>query len=130
MDTPVLTAATFDQADLLAAIDGMDDAALDELPFGVIGIDREGIARRYSATESRLAGLRPERVVGMNFFGAVAQCMNNERVSGRFEACLADGSSLDVTLDYVLTLRMKPTKVKMRLLAGPAHAMRYVCILR
>ena len=56
--------------------------------------------------------------------------MNNFLVAQRFEDALATGDSLDATLDYVLTLRMKPIKVKLRLLAEPGHLMRYVLILR
>lgn len=130
MTATQLNALAFDQPELLSALDGLDDATLDEVSFGVIGFDAEGVVRRYNSTESRLAGLRPERVLGLQFFGVVSQCMNNYLVAQRFEDCLAQGEPLDAMLDYVLTLRMKPTKVKMRLLSHPAHDMRYICILR
>jgi photoactive yellow protein len=130
MNTNVLTAATFEQPELLAALAQMDEAALDDVGFGVIGFDADCIVRRYGATESRLSGLRPERVLGLNVFSVVAQCMNNFLVAQRFEDSLNQGKPLDARLDFVLTLRMKPTKVKLRLLAEPAHDMRYVCILR
>ena len=37
---------------------------------------------------------------------------------------------LDASIDYVLTLRMRPTKVKLRLISSPDMTMRYVFIQR
>ncbi|WP_439532141.1 phosphonate transporter [Polymorphobacter sp.] len=109
-----------------ASLATLDDAALDGLPFGVIGLSKEGFADVYNATESRLAGLPRAKVIGAHFFDDIAQCMNNFMVAQRFE----DESALDATLDYVLTLRMKPTPVKLRLLQSPEVALRYVLIER
>ncbi|WP_210245494.1 MULTISPECIES: hypothetical protein [unclassified Tardiphaga] len=97
-----------------------------QLPFGVIGLDRSGIAKLYNATESRMAGLSPDKVIGSDFFGAVAQCMNNYLVAQRFE----DEAELDTIIPYVLTLRMRPTQVRMRLLASPSAPLRYILIAR
>lgn len=120
----------FDQEALIGALDELDDAGLDEVGFGVIGFDAGGTVRRYGAAESRLAGLSRDRVVGLQLFSVVAQCMNNCLVAQRFEDCAAAGEVLDTVVDFVLTLRMKPQKVKLRLLFHPAVAMRYVCVLR
>jgi photoactive yellow protein len=120
----------FDQPDLLTRLDALDAAGLDAVSFGVIGFDLDGVVTRYGAAESRMAGLRPERVVGLPLFGVVAQCMNNYLVAQRFEDAAAAGQPLDATVDYVLTLRMKPVQVQLRLLAAPGGATRYVCILR
>jgi hypothetical protein len=68
--------------------------------------------------------------VGHHLFTVVAPCMNNFMVAQRFEDALASGSALDVTLDYVLTLRMRPVKVKLRLLADSGCAHRYVLVQR
>ena len=121
---------TFDTDPLLARLEALDDAGLDRLAFGVIGFDAEGVIRRYNQWESRATGLAPGRVLGQPLFTVVAQCMNNYLVAQRFEDCAAAGLPLDETLDYVLTLRMKPVKVQLRLLAEPGRALRYVCILR
>ncbi len=120
----------FDQADLLDTLQSMDDAALDQVSFGVIGFDAQGVVRRYGAAESRMAGLGRHQTVGLPLFSVVAQCMNNFLVAQRFDDSQAAGVALDETVDYVLTLRMKPVRVKLRLLYSPQQAMRYVCILR
>lgn len=123
-------ALRFDQADLLVCLDGLDAAGLDQVSFGVIGFDAGGLVRRYGAAESRMAGLSTQRVLEHPLFAVVAQCMNNFLVAQRFEDCAAQGLVLDEVVPYVLTLRMKPQRVQLRLLFDPARAMRYVCILR
>lgn len=57
--------------------------ALDVLAFGIIGFGPDGVVDRYNATESRLAGLSPDRVLGKHIFTAVAPCMNNYLVAQR-----------------------------------------------
>ena len=121
---------SFEQADIAERLTAADDAALDMMQFGIIGFDEQTVVHRYNTFESKLAGLDKSRVLGHPFFTSVAPCMNNFLVAQRFEDALATGDSLDATLDYVLTLRMKPIKVKLRLLAEPGHLMRYVLILR
>ena len=56
--------------------------------------------------------------------------MNNFMVAQRFADALASGTTLDAAIDYVLTLRMRPVKVKLRLLAAPGVAIRYVLVQR
>lgn len=103
---------------------------LDGLDFGVIGFDDDTVVNRYNRTESEAAGLSASRVVGQPLFTNVAPCLNNFMVAQRFEDAQDEGSALDDTIDYVLTLRMRPVKVKLRLLAAPGSAQRYVLVQR
>jgi len=114
--------------DSITAVDlaTMDDAERDALPYGVVGLDPDTTVRTYNATEARMSGLDPATVVGVPFFDAVAQCMNNFLVAQRFE----DEAVLDETIPYVLTLRMRPTKVRLRLLKTPDTALSYILIER
>jgi photoactive yellow protein len=98
----------------------------DHLPFGVVGFDAAGITKVYNETEARMAGLDPKRVLGISFFDAVAQCMNNFMVAQRFE----DEPDLDVIIPFVLTLRMRPTPVRLRLLASRLALLRFILIDR
>ena len=125
--TPV---PAFDAPDLLGTLASLPDPALDDLDFGVIGFDADGIVRRYNAFESKAAGLSVSRVVGLDLFNVVAACMNNYLVAQRFEDAAAEGSTLDDTIDYVLTLRMRPVKVRLRLLAAPGMPQRFVLVQR
>jgi len=121
---------SFDQPNLLPAIDAASPESLDDLAFGLIGFNAETVVTRYNAFESRAAGLTPQRVLGQPLFTLVAPCMNNFMVAQRFEDAAQSGTALDETIDYVLTLRMRPVKVKLRLLAGAEPATRYVLVQR
>jgi photoactive yellow protein len=120
----------FDQADICNRIETLDESELDGLDFGVIGFDADTAVRRYNAFESKLAGLSPQRVLGNGLFTVVAPCMNNFLVAQRFEDAAASATALDVTINYVFTLRMRPAKVSLRLLASPTLALRYVLVNR
>jgi photoactive yellow protein len=123
-----LTARAFDDAEACRILNAMGAEALDELDFGVIGIDADGVVRAYNRHESEAAGLSPARVVGKRFFTEVAPCMNNFMVAQRFDDAAASRVTLDATIDYVLTLRMRPTQVTLRLLASPGAALSYVLV--
>jgi photoactive yellow protein len=110
----------------LADLESMDVQERNVLPFGVVGVSPSTIVEIYNATEARMSGLDPSTVVGVPFFEAVAQCMNNFMVAQRFE----DEPHLDDIVPYVLTLRMRPTRVRLRLLAEPTAPRRYVLIER
>jgi photoactive yellow protein len=108
----------------------MSQEELDRLDFGVIGFDGETNVCKYNQTESEAAGLTAPRVVGQPLFTNVAPCLNNFMVAQRFEDAQDDAAALDDTIDYVLTLRMRPVKVKLRLLATPGSGERYVLVQR
>jgi photoactive yellow protein len=120
----------FNQANISERLEALDESELDSLDFGVIGFDAKTVVRRYNAFESKLAGLTPQRVLGSALFTAVAPCMNNFLVAQRFEDAAASATALDATIDYVFTLRMRPAKVTLRLLASPTLALRYVLVNR
>jgi photoactive yellow protein len=103
---------------------------LDAAAFGIIGFDAGCLVQIYNQTESQAAGLSADRVMGRHLFEVVAPCMNNYLVAQRFEDALRDGSELDTVIDYVLTLRMRPTPVRLRLLASPSLPLRYLLVER
>ncbi len=115
-----------DADDLISQLDRMNGEAFDQLAFGVIGFTGDLIVRRYNRLESTAAGLSVDRVVGRHVFEEVAPCMNNFLVAQRF----ADEPTLDSIIDYVLTLRMRPTKVRLRLLQAPGAAHGYIAVER
>ena len=122
--------AAFDGPALHAWLDHASQAELDLLDFGVIGMDANLIAKRYNKPESTMAGLSPAQVLDHPFFEVVAPCMNNYLVAQQFTDALATGADVDATLDYVLTLRMKPTQVTLRLLASAQYDHSYVVVNR
>lgn len=124
------TEVKFDQTGIAGILATLDDTSLDTLPFGVIGFDQEGLVQRYNNYESHAAGLSTDRVLGQDLFTLVAPCMNNFLVAQRFADAQEDGSVLDDIIPYVLTLRMRPTKVRLRLLAEERSKLSYVLVQR
>lgn len=110
----------------ISLLDAMSPEQVDALPYGVIGLGADGTTEVYSAMESKLAGIPRSIVLGWQYFAETAQCMNNPTVAQRFE----DEAEIDDTIDYVLTLRMRPTPVRLRLLKSAAVIRRYLLIQR
>lgn len=129
-ETMTVTPLSFDAPDLAARLDQYTPDQFDALNFGVIGFGADTNVTLYNAFESQAAGLSPQRVLGQPLFTNVAPCMNNFMVAQRFEDAQEDNSVLDDTIDYVLTLRMRPVKVALRLLSNPGGSRRYVLVQR
>lgn len=127
---PTSSTPDFHAPDLLQSLQSLSTAALDSLPFGVIGFAPDGRVTHYNRFEAEAAHFDQARVIGQHVFIELAPCMNNYMVAGRFEDRLASGSALDETLPWVLTFRMRPTPVQLRLLAHPASDTRYVLVWR
>jgi photoactive yellow protein len=108
----------------------LGNADLDHLNVGVIGFDQDGLVRVYNRPESVAAGLSRERILGKHVFESVAPCMNNFLVAQRFADAATSSQPLDVEIDYVLTLRMKPTAVRLRLLWTPLAQLSYIVVHR
>jgi photoactive yellow protein len=98
----------------------------DNFSFGVIGFGSDYIVSRYNAVESIGSGLRAAHVIGKHVFDEVAICMNNFMIAQRF----LDESELDEIVPYVLTLRMKPTPVRLRLMKSSRAETQFLLIER
>lgn len=121
---------TFDQDGFIASLTGASDAELDRLDFSAIGFDHAGVVRRHNTFESKASGRRCSNAGGADLFAAVAPGINNFLVARRFDDARNGGAPLDATIDYVLTVRMRPVRVKRSLLAGQDEQMRFVVLQR
>lgn len=99
---------------------------LNQLQYGVIGFDEHERVTIYNSYESEVSGMDPKRVIGFHLFTEVAPCTNNYLVAERYR----DNADLDEQLDYVFTLRMRPTPVQLRLLARSGATHRYMIVVR
>lgn len=117
---------TFTQPGLLDSLEAAATTVLDALPFGLIGMAPDGTVTSYNTAESRLAGLTPVNVIGRHFFSAVAPCTNNFMVAHRFET----EATIDDIIDYVFTLRMQPTRVRLRLLKEIGRSNMFLAVER
>ena len=116
---------TFDDPTITEGLDAIDEAGLDELDFGAVGLDPEGRVELYNRHEERFSGLTRQQVAGRQFFFDVAPCMNNYMVGERLEE-----TTLDVTMPYVLTFRMRPSPVRLRLIRSAGSVRRWVLVSR
>ena len=123
------TGLSFDDPQLLQHLAQADDAELDAAPFGVIAFDAQGHVRRYNRYEAQAARFSPTDVLGQHVFMELAPCMNNYLVAGRFEEAREGQSTLDALIPYVLTFRMRPTRVRLRLLADQGE-LQYILVDR
>jgi photoactive yellow protein len=114
----------FDDTDLLHELESAAVESFDDLDFGLITMDRRGTVLAYNANESKRSGLSPERVLGRNFFVEVGPCTNNYMIAERYH----DMDQLDEVLDYVFTFRMRPTPVRLRLLAATGSPRQYLAV--
>ena len=125
-----LNQINFDILGLGQTLSQLSCEQLNKLEFGVIGFDDEGIVKIYNAYESKMTGLSHENVIDADLFSTVAPCMNNFLVAQKFEDVIDEKVELDEIMDFVLTLKMKPTRVKLRLISSPQLPCNYVIILR
>jgi photoactive yellow protein len=79
----------FNATDLAARIEALSQHELDNLPFGVILLDRAGIVLFYSATEARQSGYGANPV-GQNLFD-IARCMQSADFRGRLMRAMEEG---------------------------------------
>jgi photoactive yellow protein len=116
----------FSASGLLQSLERLEVAELDAIPFGVIAMSVDGVVVAYNRAEASLSGLTASRVIGRHFFTSVAPCTNNYLVAQRFET----ERELDLTIDYVFTLRMAPTPVQLRMLKHPEASRMYLLVQR
>lgn len=116
----------FNEKELIKKLAEADPKLLDELEFGVIGIDREMNTTVYNRTESEFSGLSREFVLGKHLFQQVAPCMNNYLVALRFER----EESIDEIIPYVLSFKVTPTPVDLRLMKSPEISVMFLAINR
>lgn len=107
---------SFDAPHIAAQLNCMSNGELDGLAFGVIEMNHQFKVLRYNTAQSRHSGVPSDRVIGQHFFRDAAPWANNVRVAGRYRL-----DSLDETIQYTLSLNMKPHSVTLRMLK-PAYS--------
>lgn len=96
--------------DEIERVTSMSEEELDELPFGTIQLDPEGMILSYNESESKLTGRDPQDVIGKNFFTEVAPCTNVRQFAGSFREGVQSGD-LHAVFPYRFDYKMKPRNV-------------------
>jgi photoactive yellow protein len=90
----------FETKNLAEAIEALTAEKVDQLPFGVIGIDPEGVVRIFNKAEATLSGYGARPALGKVFFIDVAPCMNNNHFKGRIDKARAAGT-LNLSFTFI-----------------------------
>jgi photoactive yellow protein len=90
----------FETKNLAESIEALTAEEIDQLPFGVIGIDPEGAVRVFSKAEAKLSGYGARPAIGKDFFTDIAPCMNNALFKGRIDKARAAGA-LNIFFTFV-----------------------------
>lgn len=125
-----MASASFEDPNILSALNSLTDFEIDNLDFGVIGYNLDEIITVYNAHEANWAGLEQASIMGGHIFNIVAPCMNNYLIAERLRRSRQEGTSLDYVIEYVLTLRMRPTPVTLRILSSPTSATQFILVRR
>ena len=120
------TAIDFDAPDLAARVGALSQGELDELPFGVILLDRHGTVMFYSATEARLSGYDGSPI-GYNFF-AMSRCMNTDEFRGRIMRAIEAGP-VDLELGWAGDYADPASSLRIRVQSARAGGV-WICIQR
>lgn len=105
----------FGSEDIANKLAQLTDGELDDLAFGAVKVDKEGIIQVYNETEGMITGRDPKSVIGKSFFTEVAPCTNKAEFFGNFKKGVEDGS-LNVLFEYTFDYKMEPTKVKVHMM--------------
>jgi photoactive yellow protein len=86
--------------DLRAWIEGLPPSRIDELPFGVIRLDRAGKVVLFSRVEAMQSGFGDRPAIGRTFFTELAPCMGAPAFMERLARAEREGA-LDITFESV-----------------------------
>jgi photoactive yellow protein len=74
---------------------------LDDLPYGVIRLDADGVVLAYNAAQADLSRFRRRQVIGRNFFEDVAPCTNVNELAGWLAGAKRAGSAERKTVRFL-----------------------------
>lgn len=118
---------TFD----VLTIDERTDQELDTLPFGVIGLDREGTILRYNLYEAQFARLDRNQVLGRGFFTEVARCTRGEVFEGQFRKGVAsDATGSLARFPFIFDFKFGAQEVEVEIVRPPGAPRFYLLINR
>ena len=111
---------SFEGVDLAELLPRIPDSIKNELPFGLVKLDTNGIVLEYNMAEGEIAGVDPNWALGKSFFEEVAVCTKTAAFYGRFVEGVKKGF-LNVAFDYVFDHRSGNARVKVQMVMLPDH---------
>jgi photoactive yellow protein len=104
----------YEDVDLNKIVDRVPEKERDQVPFGVIELDKLGTIITYNMAEAAISGLRPEEVIGKNFFLEVAECTQRPEFFGKFKEGV-DKKFLNHIFDFTFQGIIEPTRVRVHM---------------
>lgn len=101
----------FNEQEVIGMISQGESEAINRVAFGVVHLNEVGTIVGYSRQESELSGLRPDEVLGRNFFDEVAPCTNKANFRALFAGVIS-GEREFAVVDYTFPFRSKPIPVQ------------------
>jgi photoactive yellow protein len=121
------TRAAFDPS----LLNQLSESELDGLPYGVIVLDGRGRIVAYNDTESRMAGLPRDAVLGRQFFGEVAPCARVKAFEGRFQDVVQGRSKLGVeTFEFIFHFAKGAQRVLIMISQGRTRGTYNISLIR
>jgi len=111
-------------------VDHLDDAELDELPFGVVCMDAGGTILRYNLAEARIARLDRHSVIGRTFFGEVAPCTAVPEFKGRFDELVEGRTEPLLRFDFLFDFKFGAQEVEIEMLRAAGTERFYILVHR
>ncbi len=89
----------FDADDIDNVLAEFSAAELDEIPFGVMQVDRKGRILLYNNTEADITGVDRTAAIDRNFFTEIAPCTNQPGFKGRFDEGVRSGN-MNIVMEW------------------------------
>lgn len=114
--------------DVSTLLDSMPAVERDNLPYGIIKLDKNGTIITYNMTESTITGRNPNDVLGKNFFTDVAPCTKTPAFFGKFQEGF-EKQFLNTVFDYLFDYNMAPVRVKVHMVYAKSGNEDYVWVI-
>lgn len=99
----------------IVSLDALERERLDELPYGVVRLDRNDRVIEYNRAESELAHRSRRSVIGKHFFEEVAPCTNVQEIAAWIAETRARGETAVKHLNFVFQFPFGRELVKLSL---------------
>ena len=114
-----VTRVNVDADSIVGELGSLTAEGLDQLPFGAIQLDANGVVLAYNKSEEKLAGRKAEDVIGRNFFRDIAPCTRVKRFYGAFQAGV-DRRELNEVFDFTFRFPHGDREVRIRMIYSAA----------
>jgi photoactive yellow protein len=104
----------YETVDVGSIVNRIPEKSRNDLPFGLIKLDRSGKILEYNMAQASIAGIDPREAIGKNFFLDLAVCTQRPEFFGKFKEGV-DKGQLNALFEFTFDMNMKPTRVRVHM---------------